>query len=111
MPELRVLCFVSTGRIRYLDQYIPPFTHTGSAFIFPDLEVLEFRGGASKELKDEGLYELFQIFVLARKGKITRLRDTSTPESLYYGSVERQYSSTAGPLQSLEPALSFIFIN
>ena len=73
MPELRVLCFVSTGRIRYLDQYILPFTHTGPAFIFPDLEVLEFRGGASKESKDEGLYELFQKFVLARKGKITRL--------------------------------------
>ena len=73
MPELRVLCFISTWRIQYPDRYILPFTHTGPAFIFPDLEVLEFRGGASEVLKEEGLYELFQKFVLARKGKITRL--------------------------------------
>ena len=76
-----MLCLESIFQIQYLDRYILPFTHTGPAFILPDLEVLEFRGGASEELEEEGLYDLFQKFVLARKGKITRLRDTSTPES------------------------------
>ena len=112
MPELRVLCFISTWRIQYPDRYILPFTHTGPAFIFPDLEVLEFRGGASEVLKEEGrpLRAISEIGPSAKRQDYPP-RDTSTPESLYYGSVERQYSSTAGPLQSLESALSFIFIN
>ena len=43
MPELRVLCLESIFQIQCLDRYILPFTHTGPAFIFPDLEVLEFQ--------------------------------------------------------------------
>ena len=84
MPELRVLCFVSTWRIQYLDRYILPFTHTGPAFIFPDLEVLEFRGGASEVLKEEGrpLRAISEIGPSAKRQDYPP-RDTSTPESLY----------------------------